>query len=68
MVFCFYCPRHIYLQTLFFFSFLHLQIKQELYPLDPFATPEALKKYPRLLAGDQVNEELALIKLGAPTN
>jgi len=44
--------------------FAHVASDNELKPLKPFASPEAQEKYPSLLAGTQVAEELALIKLG----
>jgi len=47
--------------------FSHVASDGELRPLAHFATPEALQKYPRRLAGDQVAEELSLIKLAPPS-
>ncbi len=44
--------------------FGHVASDKELKPLAKFVTEEALRKYPPILAGDQVQEELNLIKLG----
>lgn len=37
---------------------------QVLRPLPAFATPESLSRFPPILAGQQVLDELAAIKLG----
>lgn len=44
--------------------FSHTASDQTLEPLGRFATPEAVAKYPPLLAGEQVLQELAQIELG----
>lgn len=46
--------------------FSHIASDNELKPLGKSATEEAKKKYPTILAGTQVQEELALIKLAPP--
>jgi hypothetical protein len=43
--------------------FSHINSDQELKPVGQFATPESLAKYPPILTGHQVEEELKLIKL-----
>jgi len=44
--------------------FGHIASDKELKPLAHFANEETMKKYPPILAGDQVQEELNFIKLG----
>jgi hypothetical protein len=44
--------------------FSHTASDKTLEPLGPFATPEALAKYPPTLAGNQVLDELSQIELG----
>jgi len=44
--------------------FSHVASDKELKPLGGFASTETAKLYPNVLAGDQVAEELGLIKLG----
>jgi isopenicillin N synthase-like dioxygenase len=44
--------------------FSHIASDLNLKPLAQFSNAEADKKYPLIMAGKQVNEELALIKLG----
>jgi len=44
--------------------FSHVASDNELKPLQPFESPEAQQKYPTILAGHQVADELAQIKLG----
>jgi len=44
--------------------FFHIASDNELKPLDKFATKETLEVYPPTLAGNQVSDELAKIKLG----
>jgi hypothetical protein len=46
--------------------FSHIASDNELKPLGKSATEEAKKKYPTILAGHQVQEELSLIKLAPP--
>jgi len=43
--------------------FSHVSSDEYLYPLSGLETDENLKLYPKTLAGDQVTEELKLIKL-----
>jgi len=43
--------------------FAHINSDKELKPVGPFATPENLTKYPPILTGVQVEEELKMIKL-----
>ncbi|KAJ3176822.1 hypothetical protein HK101_010368 [Irineochytrium annulatum] len=45
--------------------FYHIASDNELRPLGRFATAEALKKYPAMLTGTQVQAELGFIKLSA---
>jgi len=45
--------------------FSHVASDEVLEPLKPFVSLESEKKYPSVLAGDQVAEELGLIKLAA---
>lgn len=45
--------------------FSHTASDETLAPLGHFATPEALAKYPPILAGDQVLAELRHIELGS---
>jgi len=47
--------------------FSHIASDNELKPLAHFSTKEALEKYPPTVAGDQVAEELAQIKLAPPS-
>jgi isopenicillin N synthase-like dioxygenase len=44
--------------------FSHIGSDEVLQPLEPFRTPEAVAKYPSVLTGDQVQNELNVIKLG----
>ncbi|CAE7883763.1 phqC [Symbiodinium sp. KB8] len=44
--------------------FSHLASDLTIEPIDKFATPEAKAKYPAMKVGEQVNRELATIKLG----
>lgn len=44
--------------------FSHIASDNTLQPLEKFATPEAVQKYPKIASGDQVTEELNQIKLG----
>lgn len=44
--------------------FSHTASDHTLEPLGPFATPESVAKYPPILAGNQVLEELSHIELG----
>jgi hypothetical protein len=44
--------------------FSHTASDETLQPLGRFATPEAMEKYPPMLAGDQVLAELKHIELG----
>jgi len=46
--------------------FSHIASDNYIEPLAPFASNPEASKYPKILAGDQVAEELAQIKLGAP--
>lgn len=46
--------------------FAHVASDKTLVPIQKFVTNESNEKYPSILAGDQVSEELALIKLGNP--
>jgi len=48
--------------------FSHVASDKTLSVLDKFATPENTKKYPPIRAGQQVQEELDQIRLGAPAN
>ncbi|CAH0493464.1 unnamed protein product [Peronospora farinosa] len=48
--------------------FSHTASDKTLEPLGHFATPEAVEKYPPILAGDQVLEELSQIELGNGVN
>jgi hypothetical protein len=45
--------------------FGHIASDNVLEPLGRFRNPEALAKYAAILTGDQVSEELKVIKLGA---
>jgi len=47
--------------------FSHVASDNQLKPLPPFATAEAKQKYREILSGDQVAEELGMIKLGSTT-
>ena len=46
--------------------FSHIASDNELKPLADFAKLPNASKYPTILAGDQVEEELKMIKLQAP--
>lgn len=46
--------------------FSHVASDVVLQPIEKFSTKETKEQYPPILAGDQVSEELALIKLGNP--
>jgi len=52
----------------FFHSLLSRPSDNALEPLSQYAQQPTGSKYPRTLAGDQVNEELRMIKLASPTN
>jgi hypothetical protein len=47
--------------------FSHIASDNTLQPLGDFSTEESRKKYPITKAGDQVQQELAMIKLGIHT-
>ncbi|KAI9330740.1 hypothetical protein BDR26DRAFT_824758 [Obelidium mucronatum] len=43
--------------------FFHVASDNELYPISKFATPENIERFPRILAGTQVQKELGFLNL-----
>jgi hypothetical protein len=46
--------------------FGHMRSECEIYPLEPFANPEAIERFPRMLAGEHLAEGIRKIGLSVP--